>query len=214
MKTIKTVQHSVKNWYILLIVGLIFLGAGIYAFLSPAESFLALSLLFAWSFLISGAIEIAFSISNREELENWGWTLIFGVITFLVGLLLLARPEITMITLSLSLGFLVLFRSIGAISFALDLKSYDDNSGWGTLLALGILGVLFSFLLLWNPAFAGSTIVFWTGLALVIAGIFSIYLSLKLRKLKGVSQKVSSELRERFASLQEEIQSELDKTKS
>jgi len=214
MKTIKTVQHSVKNWYILLIVGLIFLGAGIYAFLSPAESFLALSLLFAWSFLISGAIEIAFSISNREELENWGWTLIFGVITFLVGLLLLARPEITMITLSLSLGFLVLFRSIGAISFALDLKNYDDNSGWGNLLALGILGVLFSFLLLWNPAFAGSTIVFWTGLALVIAGIFSIYLSLKLRKLKGMSQKVSSELRERFASLQEEIQDELDKSKS
>lgn len=214
MKTIKTVQHSVKNWYILLIVGLIFLGAGIYAFFSPAESFLALSLLFAWSFLISGAIEIAFSISNREELENWGWTLIFGVITFLVGLLLLARPEITMITLSLSLGFLVLFRSIGAISFALDLKNYDDNSGWGNLLALGILGVLFSFLLLWNPAFAGSTIVFWTGLALVIAGIFSIYLSLKLRKLKGMSQKVSSELRERFANLQEEIQNELDKSKS
>lgn len=209
MRTLKTVRNSVKNWYILLIAGLIFAGAGLYALISPAESFLALALLFAWCFVISGAIEIVFSITNRDELENWGWTLIFGVITFLVGLLLLARPEITMVTLSLSLGFLVLFRSIGAISFALDLKNYDDRSGWGTLLALGIAGVLFSFLLLWNPAFAGSTIVFWVGLALISAGIFSVYLSLKLRKLKGVAGKISSELNERFERIQEEIKEEL-----
>lgn len=209
MKTIKTVQDSVKNWYILLIVGLIFLGSGIYAFFSPEGTFLALALLFAWSFLVSGGIEIVFSISNREELDNWVWTLIFGVITFLVGLLLLARPEITLITLSLSLGFLVLFRSIGTISFALDLKSYEDNQGWGTLLALGILGLLFSFLLLWNPALAGVTIAFWMGLTLVIAGIMSVYLALKLRKLKGASQKISRELKERFESLQEEIKKEL-----
>ena len=120
MNSLKTVRNSVKNWYILLIVGLIFLGTGIYCFVSPAGSFLALALMFGWSFLISGAIEIVFSISNRDELENWGWTLIFGILTFLVGMLLLARPEITMITLAFSLGFLVLFRSIGAISFALD----------------------------------------------------------------------------------------------
>jgi uncharacterized membrane protein HdeD (DUF308 family) len=211
MSTLKTVRNSVKNWYIVLIVGLIFLGAGIYCFVSPEASFLALALFFGWSFLISGAIEIVFSISNRDELENWGWTLIFGVITFLVGLLLLARPEITMLTLAFSLGFLVLFRSIGAISFALDLKGYEDNSGWGTMLVFGILGILFSFLLLWNPGFAGMTIVFWIGLALVTAGIFSIYLSLKLRKLKGLPQKISSELNERFQSVQDEIRKELGK---
>lgn len=211
MSSLKTVRNSVKNWYILLIVGLIFLASGIYCFVSPEASFLALALFFGWSFLISGAIEILFSISNRDELENWGWTLIFGIITFLVGLLLLARPEITMLTLAFSLGFLVLFRSIGAISFALDLKNYEDNSGWGTMLVFGILGVLFSFLLLWNPGFAGMTIVFWTGLALVTAGIFSIYLSLKLRKLKGLPQKISSELNERFKSVQDEIRKELGK---
>ena len=211
MKALKTVRNSVKNWYILLIVGLIFLAGGIYSFVSPEGSFLALALFFGYSFLISGIIEIVFSITNRKELENWGWTLIFGFITFLVGLLLLARPEITMLTLSLSLGFLVLFRSIGAISFALDLKDYDDNSGWGTLLGLGILGVLFSFLLLWNPSFAGLTIAIWIGLTLTAAGLFSIYLSLKLRKLKGASRRISSELMERFKGVEEEIRKELGK---
>ena len=211
MQPIKTVRNSVKNWYILFIVGLIFLAGGIYSFISPENSFLALALFFGWSFVFSGAIEIIFSVSNRDELENWGWTLIFGVITLLVGLLLIARPGITLVILAFSLVFIVLFRSIGAISFALDLKNYEDNSGWGTLLAFGILGVLFSFLLLWNPGFAGMTIVFWIGVALVTAGVFSIYLSLKLRKLKGVSTKISSELKGRFDSVQEEIKKELGK---
>ena len=211
MNSLKTVRNSVKNWYILLIVGLIFLAAGIYSFVSPEGSLLALAFFFGWSFLISGAIEIVFSISNRDELENWGWTLIFGIITFLVGVLLLARPGITIVMLSFSLGFLVLFRSIGAISFALELKNYEDNSGWGTLLAFGILGVLFSFLLLWNPGLAGLTIAFWIGLALVTAGIFSIYLSLKLRKLKGLPGKISTELNQRFEEVQKEIKKELGK---
>ena len=211
MQGIKTIRNSVKNWYILLIVGLIFLAGGIYSFISPEGSFLALALFFGWSFVISGAIEIVFSISNREELENWGWTLIFGIITFLVGVLLISKPGITELILAFSLGFLVLFRSIGAISFALDLKNYEDNSGWGTLLAFGILGVLFSFLLLWNPAFAGMTIVFWIGLALISAGIFSIYLSLRMRTLKGVGTKIHSELKSRFENIQEEIKRELRK---
>ena len=210
MKGIKAVENSVKNWYILLIVGLIFLGAGIYAFVSPDGAFTVLAMLFAWTFLVSGGIEILFSISNREELDNWFWTLIFGIITFLVGLLLLARPEITLITLSFCLGFLILFRSIGTISFALDLKAYEDNQGWGTLLALGILGIVFSFVLLWNPALTGFTVAFLMGLVLVIAGVMSIYLALRLRKLKGISQKISAELKSRFRTLQNEIKDELN----
>ena len=64
------------------------------------------------------------------------------------------------------------------------------------LVAAGILAVFFGY---------------WIGLALVTAGIFSIYLSLKLRKLKGLPQKISSELNERFQSVQDEIRKELGK---
>lgn len=209
MKNINTIQYSVKNWYILLIVGLIFLGVGIYTFIAPERTLLALALLFAWSFVISGGIEIVFSITNRKTMENWVWTLIFGILTFFVGLVLLARPGITLITLSLILGFLVLFRSIGTISFALDLKRYEDNQGWGTLLVLGIIGVVLSFILLWNPAITGFAIAVWMGLALTTAGVMSIYMALKLRKLKGAMEHLSEELKTRFEALQDEIKKEL-----
>jgi uncharacterized membrane protein HdeD (DUF308 family) len=90
---LKTVTNTVKHWYIPLIVGLIFIGIGIYTLISPLESYLALSIIFSLSFLFSGLAEIIFSISNRNEIDNWGWTLAFGILTFLLGVLLIVRPS-------------------------------------------------------------------------------------------------------------------------
>ncbi|MBK0368767.1 HdeD family acid-resistance protein [Flavobacterium agrisoli] len=204
----KKVKNSVKYWYVPLIVGIIFIAVGIYTFMSPLASYLALSLFFSLSFLFGGGAEIIFAISNRKELDNWGWTLTFGIFTFLVGLLLINRPEISIVTLPLYIGFLVLFRSIAAVSYAIDLKNYGIKDA-NNLLILGILGIVFSFLLLWNPVFAGMTIVFWTGLALVTSGVFSIYLAIKLKKIHDLPNKISDELKDRYDNLEEEMKEHL-----
>ncbi len=200
----KTIKSSIRHWYIPLLVGVIFIGIGIYTFMSPLESYLALALLFTISFLVSGLAEIIFSISNRREIDNWGWTLIFGLLTFILGVLLLLNPAISLITLTFYVGFLLLFRSVGGISYSIELKNYGILN-WGYLMTIGILGVLFSFFLIWNPLFAGMTLVFWTGMAFISAGVFSIYLSLQLRKLKSIPSKLKS----KYDAINEEIKNEL-----
>lgn len=114
-----------------------------------------------------------------------------------------------MITLAFYIGFVFLFRSVAAISFALDVKKYG-NKNWGGLLAFGILGVIFSFILIWNPLFAGLSAVILVGLTFLFAGVFSIFLAIQLRKLYQSSKKISSELRERYENLIEEIREEWD----
>ncbi len=183
---LKTINSSITHWYIPLIVGLIFVGTGAYTFTAPLESFLALSILFSVSFLLSGAIEIAFSLSNRNEMKNWGWNLAFGVFTFVIGVILISHPALSVATLPIYVGFLLLFRSIMGISFAIELKN-NGIKGWGTMMALGGLGVIFSFMLFLNPVFAGMTIVFWVGLTFISAGVFSILLAFKLKKLNTLS---------------------------
>ncbi|WP_443938347.1 HdeD family acid-resistance protein [Pedobacter sp. MW01-1-1] len=205
----KTIKTTVQHWYLLLIVGLIFTCTGIYTFYTPIESYVTLSMLFSITFLASGISEIIFSISNRNELDNWGWTLIFGLFTTLLGVLLLINPAISITTLPFYVGFLILFRSAGGISYALELKNYGIKD-WGNLMAICILGVLFSFLLLWNPLFAGLTLVYWTALAFVCAGIFCIYLSFKLKSLKNMPTKISKNLIEKYTAIKEEIQAELN----
>lgn len=102
---IKQVRNAVKHWYLPLIAGILFLILGIYTLASPLESFVALSFLFSLTFLFSGLIEVIFSISNKNEIDNWGWSLFFGIVNLLVGLLLIIHPEISMATLPFMLVF-------------------------------------------------------------------------------------------------------------
>ena len=139
---------------------------------------------------ISGIFEIIYSTTNRKEMSNWGWVLAGGIIDLLFGLWLMASPLLSIAILPFVVAFMLMFRSMMAIGFAFDLKDFA-GSGWGWLLTLGILGLLFSFVLLWNPAFAGLTIVVLTGCAFVTLGIFRIFLSFKLLHLHKLSKKLS-----------------------
>lgn len=206
---LRSIKKAIKHWYIPLLVGLFFIIVSVVAFTSPAGSLLTLSILFAFSFLFGGLSEVVFSIVNRQQLENWGWSLAFGIITFIVGVFLLIHPALSMTVLAFYIGFIILFRSVASISFALDLKRYGSKN-WSVLLVLGILGTVFSFILIWNPLFAGMSIVILVALSFLITGLFSIYLSLQLRKLHKSSKKLSDKLQVRYDELMKDIREELN----
>lgn len=163
-----------------IIMGLLFVGVGVWVFLTPIASYLTLAFLFSLAFLISGILEIVSAIGASKTSENWGWTLVGGIIDFLIGLLLIFQPAISVVVLPLFIGFAILFRSIMSVGWSIRLKKIGIRD-WGFLLLLGILGILFSFILLFNPLFAGFTIVFYTAIAFVIAGIIQIVFALRSR---------------------------------
>lgn len=206
---LSSIKNAVKHWYIPLLVGLLFIGLSILVFISPLSSLLMLSIYFALSFLLGGISEVFFSISNRRTLSNWGWSLAFGVITFLVGLSLLMHPALSVSVLAFYIGFLLLFRSVSSISFALDLKKYGSKN-WTTLLLFGILGAVASFFLIWNPVFAGLSVVILIAISLLFAGLFSIFLAVQLRRIHQSPRKISEKLKERYEDLMEEIRNEWD----
>lgn len=208
---LKFVKNSVKHWYLPLLVGVLFVGVGIYMFTTPAESYLTLSIVFILVFIFSGVTDIVFSIANKDELDGWGWNLAGGILNLVIGGVLIIHPVISVVTLPLFVGFTVLFRSIMAISSSIELKSYKVD-GWGNLLTLGILGVVFSIILLWNPMFAGLTVVVWTALAFIAFGIFNIYFSIKLKKVGGFPNKISKELKEKLHKVEGEIEHAIKKS--
>ena len=204
---LKSIKEVIKHWYIPLLVGIFFVIVSIVAFTSPASSLLTLSILFALSFLLGGISEVVFSITNKSQLENWGWSLAFGLITAIVGFLLLIQPIVSLAIMAFYIGFVILFRSVGAISFAIDIKRYGSKN-WGGLLVLGVLGTLFSFILIWNPVFAGLSIVILIALSFLLTGMFSIFLALQLRKLHKNSKVISERLKERYEDLMKDIREE------
>lgn len=78
------------GWHVLLevLLGIIYIIAGIYLLMHPVGGLLALTLIMAWCLFIYGvfALFLAFKIKPRG---GWGWVLFDGIITILLGLLIL-----------------------------------------------------------------------------------------------------------------------------
>jgi uncharacterized membrane protein HdeD (DUF308 family) len=95
---------------------------------------------------------------------------------------MLLNPGITMATLPYYVGFTLLFRSISGMVTAYEMQEYGILD-WGSLMVNAVLGLLLSFILLWNPVFAGVNVVIWTAVTFIVLGCYTIYYSFKLRKL-------------------------------
>ncbi|MEZ0454677.1 DUF308 domain-containing protein [Sphingobacterium thalpophilum] len=201
----KTVRSSIKHWYIPLIVGILFIVLGFYTITTPVVSFLTLAYLFSWSFMISGILEIIFAVQNRDEVDAWGWYLTGGILYTLVGLLLLLNPLLSAGTMAFMVGFYALFKSIQLLSFSFDLKHYGSRS-WGWITLFAVLAIIFSFVLLWNPVFAGFSLVIWTGMAISTVGFAACVFAFQLRNLKDIHGNLPPEWRERYQRLREEFE--------
>lgn len=183
--TMQGIKQSVKHWYLPLVSGLLFIGGGCWVLRTPLESYITLAILFAVLLFITGIVEIAFAVTNRSELGHWGWSLMAGVLDFIVGFILVMHPDVSIAILPFYIGFVVMFRSMLAIGWAIEMRRLKAGQ-WGALLAIGILGIIFSFIILTNPLLGGLTIVFYTAWALIIVGVFNLSLAFRLRKLASL----------------------------
>ncbi|HOA47789.1 MAG TPA: HdeD family acid-resistance protein [Candidatus Pacearchaeota archaeon] len=205
MNNIVMIKNSVKYWYLVLVVGIISIGVGLWVMIFPRESITVTALVFVLTFLITGLFETIFAIANRNAMTNWGWGLALGILNLIIGVLLLLNPAISVLTLAFYVGFVILFHSLAAIIIAFDLKRYLILQ-WGNLLAMGIIGFILAVLLLVNPSLTTMVVVIFLGLALIIGGTMSIYFSLKLKKIKERAQKISSDLMSRYEAIRKEIE--------
>lgn len=171
-----------KLWFLPLLSGILFIIAGIWIFRTPESSYVALSILFAAAFFVSGIFEIFRALGNTNQ-KSWIWGLVFGLVDLIFGVWLLSSPVLSAQVLSLYVGFIVLFRSISSIGFAMDLKDLNGSS-WGITLLFGIIGTFLGMLILFNPILGGITVIVYTSLAFIFVGFFQIALAFSLKKLK------------------------------
>ena len=175
-------KRKIKKWWVSLLLGILYMGLGIWMLRTPFGTYASLSLIFGAFILLLGLLWTAFSISVNNSLPGWGWFLAGGLLELIIGVLLLFYPAITLTILPLFIGFWLLLGGIMGIGSSFQYKSLGGK-GWGWLLALGIFTVLFSIVLLINPIYAGISIVFMTAFSLITLGVFRMVFALNLRKL-------------------------------
>jgi uncharacterized membrane protein HdeD (DUF308 family) len=106
--------------------------------------------------------------------KSWGWVLFFGIVTLVLGVLVVVRPRDTIYAFAILLGIWLfvagLFRIVMAIA------DHDDTGGTRWLLAiLGLLSVVIGILFLRHTEETVTTLAFLIGLFWVVGGIIEFF---------------------------------------
>lgn len=198
MKTLfDRINFQVKNWWLSLIIGILFVGLGILLMFTPLQSYIALSIVFSVVMFISGVFEITFAVSNRHNLSSWGWYLASGIIDLLIGLYLMYYPAMSMAVLPFIVAFWLMFRGFAGIGYAIDLQRYGTRD-WGWYLVFGILAILCSVAVLWQPMIGALSVVYIVSFAFLFIGMLRIMLSFELKRLHGNNKALHDEMNTRL----------------
>jgi len=115
-----------KSWgkFVLWIVlGLLYIVAGVVTFQNPLLAAALLTLMLGVALVASGIMRIILAFSMKEGMP-WMWVVLSGVITLLLGVIILAKwPVASLYILGLFLGIDLVFAGVGWIFVGLGLKS-------------------------------------------------------------------------------------------
>jgi uncharacterized membrane protein HdeD (DUF308 family) len=116
---------QIKSWGKFLLwalLGVLYIIAGFVTFENPLLAAVVLTLILGASLVASGIMRIFLAFSMKRE-TPWIWVLLSGVITLLLGLLILARwPVSSLYILGLFLGIDLIMAGVGWIGLGFGLR--------------------------------------------------------------------------------------------
>ena len=173
--------RMIRHWWLMLLVGILVIIAGILVFVFPAQSYFALGVLFGILMLLSGAAQLVIAGTSGNYLVMRSYVVIGGVVDLLLGLFVCIYPGVTMVVLPVFLGIWMLYHSFIIIAFGGDMDTFRIPDG-GLVVIGGILLLLLSIMVLINPLGTGvETVLLLTGIGIIIFGALLCVLSMKMR---------------------------------
>lgn len=183
MSTLKESLTSVGKtvWWLLLLRGIFAIIFGILALANPFGAAIALAIVFGAYIFVDGVISIVGAFTNRVPGSGWGWHLVWGIISVIAGIAVMATPGLaTLVGLyvvafwAIALGAAQIF---GAFSFR---KESGGQSLW--LILSGLISVVFGIVILaMNPAAGLYGIMTTIGFFMIAFGVVMVILAFQAR---------------------------------
>jgi uncharacterized membrane protein HdeD (DUF308 family) len=168
-----------RNWWSLVIRGLLGILVGIVTFVWPGITFLALVFLFAGYALVDGAVNLAGAIHAITARERWGALLFEGIVGIATAIITVFWPGITALALVLVIAAWAIITGIAEVAAAVRLQRLIRGE-W--LLAIsGVLSIVFGVLVAAVPPVGALVISIWFGAYALVFGILLVSLGFRLR---------------------------------
>src|SRR5436190_20393802 len=176
-------QHQLKRaGWLLMFVGLLSVAVGVIVLLKPSDSLVTLAVIAGIFILIDGAFDLVASFSHRTE--NRGLSAIVGVVSIVVGVLLIRHPVGGVLAVALLIGIWLIAAGVVGVVRAFD----RDHPAWNII--VGLLEAAAGIVIVSSPPISFATLALLVGIAFIVEGVGQFVLGWLLHGLQQVESTV------------------------
>jgi uncharacterized membrane protein HdeD (DUF308 family) len=170
-----------RNWWLLVLRGVLAVVFGILAFVWPEATVTALVILFGAFMLVDGVFALVAAWRQAERKMTWWPTLLEGLAGIAIGIITFVWPGVTAFALLYLIAAWALITGILEIVAAVRLRR--EIRGEWILALIGVASIVFAILVFLFPGEGAVAIVWAIGAYAVVFGILLVLLGLRLRRL-------------------------------
>ena len=123
-------RHAERNWWLLLLLGIVSLAAGVIAVFNPGVTILVLVVLLGANALVTGVLEIVMAIRLRKTIEH-EWLLgVAGLISVIFGVLVLMVPAAGAIAMVWLVSFYATLTGVLLLALAFRARKWAEDTGY------------------------------------------------------------------------------------
>lgn len=162
--------------WISLAIGILLILIGVLFYKRPMESLVTLTSIIAINFILIGILRLVRYF--LDPLFTTGSFLITAIFDIFIGILIIYNSPVSIISLSILLGFWIMVTGIGEIAVSIDLKKVGMSNWWLGMLS-GLIGMVAGIMLFKNPILSSVYI----GLYTILYGLTFVWTFIELHNL-------------------------------
>ncbi|MCI8446006.1 MAG: hypothetical protein HFH31_00770 [Bacilli bacterium] len=172
-----------------------FIALGLFLVIKPDTTITAISYIIGGIIMVTGITFLIKYFSNREQYGLFSGDLIFGVLSIVIGLVLILNPTALAKVIPFIIGVWILISSVTKIEYSMQLKSID-NRAWVYTMIIAIITFIWGLLLIFDPFGGAMAITQIIGIFILVYAILDFIEIFIIRKnLKDIKKEVKEAIK-------------------
>ena len=177
-------RPMIGAWWVFALGGVVGIVAGVVVLVEPSISLATLAVIAGIFLLIDGLIELVWSLVN--SVENRALIAIFGVVSAIIGVLLIRHPTGAVVAIALLLGLWLLIAGLIRLITSLAVAPRSFGSA-----VLGLLELVAGIVIVSSPNIGVTTLAVLIGIAWILRGIAMLFVGWTLRGLRDDAEELT-----------------------
>jgi uncharacterized membrane protein HdeD (DUF308 family) len=164
-------------WWLVLLVGVLSIAAGVIVLFKPADSLATLAVIMGIFILADGIVELAVSLSRATP--NRGMVALVGALSAIVGILLIRHPIAGVAAVALLIG--IWLAAVGVVRFVAAFGE-PEHRVWNIVVA--VVEVIAGVVIVASPDIGFATLAVLVGIGFILKGLAMCVLGWSMRAVR------------------------------